>query len=345
MAPVVTMKQLLEAGVHFGHQTRRWNPKMKRFIYGERNGIYSIDLQQTLQRIETAYTYVRDLVADGGTILFIGTKKQAQDPISEAADGCGMPYINERWLGGMLTNFTTISGRVKKTQEYQRMRAAGDFEAMPKKEALLISRELEKLERNLGGIRNMTKLPDAVFIIDTKKEHIGVVEANKLKLPVVAVVDTNCDPDLIDYVIPGNDDAIRSGTLMCRIISEAVKEGRYIGERRNPSKMTPPPPTPEQEAERARQQAAARSEAARQAAEREARIAAGARTAPPATAPEAGSAEAAPAPGSEEETELAVPGQSAPVVAQERAGEPLPEPEVEPSDVDEPTKGSIPPGA
>jgi small subunit ribosomal protein S2 len=280
MAPVVTMKQLLEAGVHFGHQTRRWNPKMKRFIFGERNGIYIIDLQQTLQRIETAYTYVRDLVADGGTILFIGTKKQAQDPISQAADGCGMPYINERWLGGMLTNFSTISSRVKKMQEYQRMRAAGDFEAMPKKEALLISRELEKLERNLGGIRNMTKLPDAVFIIDTKKEHIGVVEANKLKLPVVAVVDTNCDPDLIDYVIPGNDDAIRSGTLMCRIISDAVKEGRHMGERRGTVKVAPAAPSPEEEAERARQQAEARAAAARQAAEREARIAASAQSSP-----------------------------------------------------------------
>src|SRR4051795_8207532 len=248
MAPVVTMKQLLEAGVHFGPHTRRWNPKMKLFIYGERNGIYIIDLQQTLNRIETAYTYVRDLVADGGSILFIGTKKQAQDPIADAALGCGMPYINERWLGGMLTNFSTISGRVKKMQEYQRMRAAGDFEAMPKKEALLISRELEKLERNLGGIRNMTKLPDAVIIIDTKKEHIGVVEANKLRLPVVAVVDTNCDPDVIDYVIPGNDDAIRSGTLMCRVMADAVKEGREMAQRRNARPGTrsedAPPATP-----------------------------------------------------------------------------------------------------
>ncbi|HWH35185.1 MAG TPA: 30S ribosomal protein S2, partial [Acidimicrobiales bacterium] len=232
MAAVVTMKQLLEAGVHFGHQTRRWNPKMKRFIYGERNGIYIIDLQQTLKRIETAYVFVRDLVADGGSVLFIGTKKQAQDPIADAATGCGMPYVNERWLGGMLTNFTTISGRVKKMQELQRMRSVGDFDVMPKKEALEKSRELEKLERNLSGIRDMPKLPDAVFVIDTKKEHIGVTEANKLKVPVVAVVDTNCDPDLIDYVIPGNDDAIRAGTLMCRVISDAVKEGRYIAERR-----------------------------------------------------------------------------------------------------------------
>jgi small subunit ribosomal protein S2 len=274
MAPVVTMKQLLEAGVHFGHQTRRWNPKMKRFIYGERNGIYIIDLQQTLKRIETAYTFVRDLTADGGTVLFIGTKKQAQDPIRDAAEGCGMPFINERWLGGMLTNFSTINGRVQKMTEYQRMRAVGDFEAMPKKEALMKSRELEKLERNLGGIRDMKKTPDAVFIIDTKKEHIGVVEANKLKIPVVAVVDTNCDPDVIDFVIPGNDDAIRSGTLMCRIISDAVKEGRYIAERRGTAKPVAASLTPEQEAEKARQQAEARNAAATQAAEREARIAA-----------------------------------------------------------------------
>jgi small subunit ribosomal protein S2 len=253
---------------------------MKRFIYGERNGIYIIDLQQTLQRIEKAYTFVRDLVADGGEVLFIGTKKQAQDPIREAAIGCGMPYINERWLGGMLTNFTTISGRVKKMQEYQRMRAVGDFEAMPKKEALLVSRELEKLERNLGGIRDMARLPDAVFIIDTKKEHIGVVEANKLKIPVVAVVDTNCDPDVIDFVIPGNDDAIRAGTLMCRIVSDAVKEGRYIAERRGTAKPVAVSLTPEQEADKARQQAAARNAAATAAAEREARIAAAATAEP-----------------------------------------------------------------
>jgi len=230
--PVVTMKQLLEAGVHFGHQTRRWNPKMKRFIHSERSGIYIIDLQQSLRRIDTAYTFVRDLIADGGTILFIGTKKQAQDPIQSYADHCGMPYINERWLGGMLTNFETMAKRVAKMTELQRRRNAGEFEAMPKKEALLTSRELEKLERNLFGIRNMTKLPDAVFILDTKKEHIGVTEANKLGVPIVAVVDTNCDPDLIQYVIPGNDDAIRSSNLMCRIIADAVEEGRYIRSRK-----------------------------------------------------------------------------------------------------------------
>ena len=229
---VVTMRQLLEAGVHFGHQTRRWNPKMKRFIFGERNGIYIIDLNQTLQRVDVAYSFVRDMVANGGGVLFIGTKKQSQDPIARSAQLCGMPFVNERWLGGMLTNFSTIALRVKKMQEYERMRSAGDFEAMPKKEALILTRELEKLERNLGGIRDMSRLPDAVFIIDIKKEHIAVSEANKMGIPIVAVVDTNCDPDLVQYPIPGNDDAIRSGTLMCRVIQEAVQEGQFIASRR-----------------------------------------------------------------------------------------------------------------
>jgi small subunit ribosomal protein S2 len=276
---VVTMKQLLEAGVHFGHQTRRWNPKMRRFIFGERNGIYIIDLNQTLVRINSAYTFVRDMVADGGTILFVGTKKQTQDPIADHARKCGMPFINERWLGGMLTNFSTISTRVKKMQEYERMKEAGDFEAMPKKEALILSRELEKLQRNLGGIRNLQKLPDAVFIIDTKKEHIAVTEANKLGMPIVAVVDTNCDPDLIQYVIPGNDDAIRSGNLMCRIISDAVEEGRHIASRRHAKAVAASPkptadaPDPEAEARRQHLQAEARRQAALQAQEREARLA------------------------------------------------------------------------
>jgi len=272
------MKQLLEAGVHFGHQTRRWNPKMRRFIFGERNGIYIIDLNQTLERISTAYTFVRNLAAEGGIILFVGTKKQTQDPIADAARKCGMPYINERWLGGMLTNFSTISARVKKMQEYERMKEAGDFEAMPKKEALILSRELEKLQRNLGGIRNLARLPDAVFIIDTKKEHIAVTEANKLGLPIVAVVDTNCDPDVIQYVIPGNDDAIRAGTLMCRVISDAVEEGRLIASRRNAkvaaaraAESGQAPIDPEAEARRSQQQAEARRQAALQAQEREAR--------------------------------------------------------------------------
>jgi small subunit ribosomal protein S2 len=275
--PVVTMRQLLDAGVHFGHQTRRWNPKMKRFIHGERNGIYIIDLNQTLNRVESAYTFVRDLVAGGGTVLFVGTKKQSQDPIRNFANRCGMPYINERWLGGMLTNFQTISGRVKKMQEYERMMAAGDFEAMPKKEALILGRELEKLQKNLGGIRGMTRLPDAIFVLDTKKEHIAVTEANKLKMPVVAVVDTNCDPDVIDFVIPGNDDAIRAGNLMCRVIADAVEEGRFINARRNGGRSTVPNTAdavfdPAAEAERASQQADARRQAAMAQAAREARL-------------------------------------------------------------------------
>ncbi|MFZ0170916.1 MAG: 30S ribosomal protein S2, partial [Acidimicrobiales bacterium] len=181
---VVTMKQMLEAGVHFGHQTRRWNPKMKRFIFGERNGIYIIDLNQTLQRVNTAYAFVRDLVAGGGTIMFVGTKKQTQDPVAEFAVACGMPYVNQRWLGGMLTNFQTVAGRVRKLQELEAARAAGDFDAMPKKEALQHQRELEKLERNLGGIRRLQRPPDAIFVIDTKKERIAVTEANKLRMPV-----------------------------------------------------------------------------------------------------------------------------------------------------------------
>ena len=281
---VVSMKQLLEAGVHFGHQTRRWNPKMKRFIFGERNGIYIIDLQQTLGRIETSYSFVRDLVADGGTVLFIGTKKQAQDPIQSYAEKVGMPYINQRWLGGMLTNFETIGKRVAKMQEYRRMRASGEFDVMPKKEALLLSRELEKLERNLGGIAQMERLPDAVFILDTKKEHIGVTEADKLGIPIIAVVDTNCDPDVIQYVIPGNDDAIRSGNLMCRVIADAVEEGRFIASRRNNGNGAGAPAVPQrtedEEAEVAATQAEARRQALLAQQEREARIASGQPAAP-----------------------------------------------------------------
>ncbi len=289
---VVTMRQLLEAGVHFGHQTRRWNPKMKRFIFGERNGIYIIDLNQTLERIEVAYSFVRDLVAENGSVLFVGTKKQTQDPVARYAAQCGMPYVSERWLGGMLTNFNTIASRVKKMQEYERMRAAGDFDAMPKKEALILSRELDKLERNLGGIRAMTRLPEAVFVIDTKKEHIAVTEANKLGIPLVAVVDTNCDPDVIDYVIPGNDDAIRAGTLMCRVIADAVEEGRFIASRRAARSGVPAPAAgpapfdPEEEARRAEQQREARRQAAVAQAEREARLAAARRQASAAAPPE-----------------------------------------------------------
>jgi small subunit ribosomal protein S2 len=238
---VVTTRQLLEAGMHFGHQTRRWNPKMRRFILGERNGIYIIDLNETLRGIESAYQFVRDLVARGGVLLFVGTKKQTQGPIATYAQACGMPFVNERWLGGMLTNFATISSRVGKLREFEAMERAGDFEAMPKKEGLRHRRELEKLRRNLGGIRDLERLPDAIFVIDTKKEHIAVTEANKLGMPIAAVVDTNCDPDVITYVIPGNDDAIRSGALMCRVIAEAVMEGRWISEHR-PAPPAPPAP-------------------------------------------------------------------------------------------------------
>ena len=281
MAPVVTMKELLDAGVHVGHQTRRWNPKMQRFIYGERNGIYLIDLRQTLERVRDSYIFVRDLVADGGSVMFIGTKKQAQDSVQSYAERCGMPYVNERWLGGMLTNFETISKRIKKMKEYQRMRDSGEFEAMPKKEALLLTRELAKLERYLGGIRDLESLPDAVFILDTKKEDIAVTEANKLGLPIVAVVDTNCDPDIITYVIPGNDDAIRSGSLMSRVISDAVNEGRQIRNKRGHGDPSPasapetPKPierTPEEKAAHQAAQDQARNEAAAQAAERERRL-------------------------------------------------------------------------
>ncbi len=229
---VVTTRQLLEAGVHFGHQTRRWNPKMRRFILGERNGIYIIDLRLTLKGIEESYSYIRDLVSRGGIVLFVGTKKQTQGPVATYAKACGMPYVNERWLGGMLTNFATISLRVRKMQEYEAMEAAGDFDAMPKREGLRHRRELDKLRRNLGGFRNLDRVPDAIFVIDTKKEHIAVTEANKLGMPVVAVVDTNCDPDQVTYVIPGNDDAIRSGSLMCRVMAEAVKEGRFVAANR-----------------------------------------------------------------------------------------------------------------
>jgi len=205
---------------------------MRRFILGERNGIYLIDLRQTMRGIEEAYSFTRDLVAGGGIVLFVGTKKQTQGPIATYADACGMPYVNERWLGGMLTNFQTVSTRVKRMQEFEAMQKAGDFDAMPKKEALQNTRELVKLQRNLGGIRGLDRLPDAIFVIDTKKEHIAVTEANKLGLPVVAVVDTNCDPDVITHVIPGNDDAIRSGALLCRVIADAVMEGRFIAQQR-----------------------------------------------------------------------------------------------------------------
>ncbi|SVB40822.1 uncharacterized protein METZ01_LOCUS193676, partial [marine metagenome] len=266
---VVTMRQLLEAGVHFGHQTRRWDPRMRRFIHGERSGIYIIDLQQTLDRIEGAYTFIRETVSRGGMVLFVGTKRQAQASIQSFAEKCGMPYVNQRWLGGMLTNFKTISKRVGKMQEYQRMRDSGEFEAMPKKEALMLSRELEKLERNLTGIKDMDRLPDAVFVVDTIREHIAVAEANKLGIPVIAVVDTDCNPDLVEHLIPGNDDAIRSSHLMCRVIAEAIDEGRFVLNARSGDNGGPSLADDEKAAEQAR----ARDEAASEAVERESRLA------------------------------------------------------------------------
>jgi small subunit ribosomal protein S2 len=274
---VVTMKQLLEAGVHFGHQTRRWNPKMRRFIFGERNGIYIVDLHQTLDRIDTAYRFVRDTVADGGTVLFVGTKKQAQEPVERQADRSGMPYINFRWLGGMLTNFQTVHARVSKLRELQRVVDSGEIDQMPKKEGLKIRRDLAKLERNLGGIKNLEKLPSVVFVIDTKKEHIAVTEANRLKIPVVAVVDTNCDPDIIDYVIPGNDDAIRAAQLMSRVIADAVIEGKHVAQRRNARPGTRAEDAGSAPASPARPQRSAQEERAHQEQQAQARAAAAAK--------------------------------------------------------------------
>jgi len=228
---VTTRRQLLEAGVHFGHQTRRWNPKMRRYIYGERSGIYIVDLEQTLQGMDRAYEFVRDVARSGGTVLFIGTKKQAQDVVAEHAARVGMPYVNTRWLGGMLTNFQTIFRRLRRLVELREMERSGAFDFLPKKEVLKLRREKEKLERNLGGIQDLERLPAAVFVIDTKKEHIAVTEANKLGIPVVAIVDTNCDPDEVDYVIPGNDDAIRSISLVTAVMADAIREGQALAGR------------------------------------------------------------------------------------------------------------------
>jgi small subunit ribosomal protein S2 len=244
--PVVTMRQLLEAGVHFGHQTRRWNPKMKRFIFAERNGIYILDLQQTMSGIERAYTFVRDSVAGGGTILFVATKKQVQDILEEQAKRSGMPYVNFRWLGGMLTNFRTIHDRIQRMRELEDMINTNSLEGMSKKDALRLQREFEKLSRNLGGIRELDRLPEAVYILDTKKEEIAVREAKKLGIPIVAVLDTNCDPEDVDYGIPGNDDAIRSGALLTRIIADAVIEGKSMrGPEAEQAGVAPAEPKPE----------------------------------------------------------------------------------------------------
>jgi small subunit ribosomal protein S2 len=236
--PVVTRRELLEAGVHFGHQTRRWNPKMGRYLYGERSGIYIIDLEKSLSGLEEAYAFTRDLARRGGLILFVGTKKQAQEPIAAQAERVHMPYVTTRWLGGMLTNFQTISRRLVRMRELRQMEATGAFESLPKKEVLRLRHEKEKLERNLGGFQELDRLPDAIFVIDTKKEHIAVNEARKLGLPVIAIVDTNCDPDEVDYVIPGNDDAIRAVNLVTRVIADAIAEGRREGRERLVTRAT-----------------------------------------------------------------------------------------------------------
>jgi len=226
----VTMRQLLEAGVHFGHQTRRWDPKMRPYIFGERNGIHIIDLRQTLAAADQAYNFIKDLAADGGTVLFVGAKKQAQAAVEDAANEAGMPYVNHRWLGGMLTNFQTINKRIRYMLELEQMESSGEMESLPKKERLRLRRELGKLQTVLGGVRAMTRAPDAVFIIDVNNEHIAVAEASRLDIPIIAIVDTNCNPDNVNLVIPGNDDAIRAAHLLAGTIAAAAKEGRELYE-------------------------------------------------------------------------------------------------------------------
>lgn len=237
---IISMKQLLEAGVHFGHQTRRWNPKMAPFIFTERNGIYIIDLQKTVRKVEEAYHFVRNTIVDGGTVLFVGTKKQAQETVRQEAERCGMPYVNQRWLGGMLTNFQTIRSRIERLRQLETMETDGSFYLLPKKEVLELRKEKERLERFLGGISTLNRIPDAIFVIDPRKEKIAVAEARKLGIPIIAIVDTNCDPDEVDLVIPGNDDAIRAVRLLTSKMAEAVIEGRegrqdYEGEAENES--------------------------------------------------------------------------------------------------------------
>lgn len=227
---VISMKQLLEAGVHFGHQTRRWNPKMARYIFTERNGIYIIDLQKTVKKVDEAYNFVRNLATEGGTMLFVGTKKQAQESVKDEAERCGMYFVNERWLGGMLTNFQTIQKRVDRLRVLERMEAEGVFDVLTKKEVSALRHEMEKLERFLGGIKNMKKLPDALFIVDPRKERIAVAEARRLHIPIVGIVDTNCDPDEIDVVIPANDDAIRAVKLLTAKMADAIIEGQQGNE-------------------------------------------------------------------------------------------------------------------
>jgi small subunit ribosomal protein S2 len=238
--PVATRRELLEAGVHFGHQTRRWNPKMRRFIFGERSGIYIIDLEKTLTGLQSTYDFLLDVGRRGGSVLFVGTKKQAQEVVAREAGRVAMPFVNTRWLGGMLTNFTTIHGRLQRMKELREMERSGAFEYLPKKEVLRLRHEKEKLERNLSGIQDMERRPDAIFVIDTKREHIAVKEARKLGIPVLAIVDTNCDPDEVDYVIPGNDDAIRACSLITKVIADALQEGQYLAYQGMQTRATEP---------------------------------------------------------------------------------------------------------
>jgi len=243
------MRELLEAGVHFGHQTRRWNPKMKRFIFGERGGIYIIDLQQSLERLEEAAAFARNLAERGGSILFVGTKKQAMDAIADQATRVGMPFVNHRWLGGLLTNWRTISNRIERLHELRRLRDEGQLELLPPKERIAMLAELEKLDTNLGGVADMRKQPDAVFVVDLRKEQLAIREARRLGMPVVALVDTNCDPDEADYVIPGNDDAIRSCSLVTRVVADAIEAGKAKVTQAEMAKPEPPAePEPEAEA-------------------------------------------------------------------------------------------------
>ena len=242
--PVVTMRELLEAGVHFGHQTRRWNPKMRRYIFTERGGIYIIDLQQTLELVEQAAAFVRNVAERGGSVLFVGTKKQSQDAIADEATRVDMPYVNHRWLGGLLTNWRTISERLERMHELRRLRDEGQLELLPPKERITMMSELEKLETNLGGVTDMKRLPDAVFVVDLRKEQLAIREARRLGLPVVALVDTNCDPDDADFVIPGNDDAIRSCSLITRVVADAIEAGKS---KVTAEEMAAPPTVPEPE--------------------------------------------------------------------------------------------------
>src|SRR5919197_5252208 len=246
--PVASRRDLLEAGVHFGHQTKRWNPKMRRYLFGHRAGIYIVDLEKTLDGLQTAYDFLRNIGSRNGAVLFVGTKKQAQEVVAEQATRVNLPFVNTRWLGGMLTNFQTIYGRLKRLKELRDMERSGAFDFLPKKEVLKLRHEKEKLERNLAGIQDMERLPSAIFVIDTKKEHIAVTEARKLGIPVVAIVDTNCDPDEVDFVIPGNDDAIRSCAVVAKVIADAIQEGQYLAYQQMQTRAAPEPEFEREEA-------------------------------------------------------------------------------------------------